>query len=82
MIYLLITLHLGWVVREVLVDGEIERERAGFVHAFVRLDGQGKMQDVVGVGEGHFHGGAEGEFGEVWSGLVRYGIGGIGGLCR
>lgn len=62
MINLLRTLDLGRVMREVLVDVETEMERAAFIHALVGLDREGEVQDVVGVGEGHFHRASEGEF--------------------
>jgi len=55
MVDLLRTLDLGWIVGEVLVHREAEVEHATFVHALVRLDGQGEVEDVVGVREGHFH---------------------------
>lgn len=53
-------------MREVLVNGEGEVEDAAFVHSLVGLDGECEVEDIVGVGEGHFHGAAEGEFLEVW----------------
>ena len=62
MIDLLCALALGRVVREVLVDGEVEVEAAALVHSFVRLDGQSEVQDIIGVGEGGFHRAAEGAF--------------------
>lgn len=49
-------------MREVLVNGEGEGETAAFVHALVRLDGEGEVEDIVGVWEVCLHGGAEGEF--------------------
>lgn len=52
-------------MREVLVHGKGEVEDAAFVHSLVGLDGKREVEDVVGVGEGHFHGAAEGEFLEV-----------------
>ena len=55
MVDLLQAFHFRGIVREVLVDGEREVEGAIFVHALVGLDGQGEIEDVVGVGEGHFH---------------------------
>ena len=63
---LLRTFHLRRVVREVLVDGEGEVEAPALVHAFVRADGQGKILDIVRVGEGGLHCGAEGELGEIY----------------
>lgn len=65
MVDLLAALDLWRVVREVLVDGESEGERAGLVHALVGLDGQREVLDVVRVGEGHFHGAWERELGEI-----------------
>lgn len=53
---------LGRFVREVLVDSEGEGETAAFVHALVRLDGEGEVENIVGVWEVCLHGGAEGEF--------------------
>ena len=63
---LLPALDLGRVVREVLVDGEGKVKGAALVHALVGLDCEGEVEDVVRVREGGFHGGAEGELGEVW----------------
>ena len=67
MVNLLRALHFRRIVREVLVDGEGEAEAAAFVHAFVGLDGEGEVEDVVRVREGGLHRAAEGafEFGEV-----------------
>jgi len=62
------TLDLWRIVREVLVDGEAEGEGAGGVHAFVGVDGEGEVEDVVGVGKGGAHCAAEGELGEVYAG--------------
>ncbi len=36
---------------EVLVDSEVEVESSTLVHAFIRLDGEGEVQDVVRVGK-------------------------------
>ena len=66
MIDLLRALHLGRVMREVLVDGKGEVEEAALVHAFVGFDGEGEVEDVVGVGEVHFHGTSQGQFLEVY----------------
>jgi hypothetical protein len=63
---LLFTLYFRRFVGEVLADGEGEVELAAFVEAFVGGDSEGKVEDVVGVGEGGFHGRGEGKFGEVW----------------
>ena len=65
MIYLLRTLDLGRIMREVLVDGEGEVESATFVHSLVRLDRQDKVEDVVGVWKMHLHCAAKREFGKV-----------------
>lgn len=65
MVDLLHALHLGRIVREVLVDGECECECSGAVHAFVGLDGEDEVLDVVGVGEGHFHRAAQRELGQI-----------------
>lgn len=51
MIDLLRTFHLRRVMWEVLIDSEVEVERSTLVHALVRLDGERKVQDVVGVGK-------------------------------
>lgn len=63
---LLSALNLGRVMREVLVDREVEMEDTTLVHALVRLDTQGEVQDIIGVGEGHFHRVAEGQLLEIW----------------
>lgn len=67
MVDLLRALDLGRIMREVLVDREIEVEGAALVHALVGLDGEDEVEDVVRVGEGHFHRAAEGELVEVCS---------------
>ena len=53
---------------KILVDGEVEIERTAFIHALVRLDGQGKIENIVRIGEGGFHRFAKGAFElcEVW----------------
>lgn len=61
MIDLFATQNLRWFVGEALVDGEIEREAPGAIHALVRVNGQDKVEDVIGVGELGRHGLAEGE---------------------
>ena len=66
MVDLLQTLDLGGVVGEVLVDGEAEVECTALVHAFVRLDGEGEVEDIVRVREGHFHRASEGKFLEIF----------------
>lgn len=45
---------------KVLVNFEVEDEFAALVHTLVGFDGEGETEDVVGVGEVRFHGGAEG----------------------
>lgn len=55
MVDFLRTLDARRVVREILVDGESEVEDATFVQALVRFDSKGEVEDIVGVGEGHFH---------------------------
>lgn len=65
MIDLLRTLDLGRVMWEVLIDSEVEVEGAALVHALVGLDGENEVQDIVRIGEGHFHRATEGEFIEV-----------------
>jgi len=63
---LLLAEDFGRVVREILVDGEGEGEAATFVHAFVRLDCEREVEDVVRVGKIGLHGRAEGEFGKIF----------------
>ena len=65
MVDFLRALDLGRVVGEVLVHGEAEVEDATFVHALVRFNGQGEVEDVIGVGEGHFHRVSKGKFLQV-----------------
>ena len=66
MVNLLRTLDFWRIMREILVHSKGEVEDAAFVHSLVGLDGKREVEDVVGVGEGHFHGAAEGEFLEVY----------------
>ena len=65
MVDFLLAFDFGRIVREVLVDGKAEAEAAALVHALVRVDVQGEVEDVVGVGELGAHGVAEGELGDV-----------------
>jgi hypothetical protein len=60
MVNLLRTLNLRRIMREILVHGETEMERATFIHALVGFDGKSEVQDVVGVRKGHFHSASEG----------------------
>ena len=62
MVDLLAALHFRRVMREILVDGEVEVEAAALVHAFVGLDGQYEGEDVVRVRESGFHRFAKGAF--------------------
>lgn len=62
MVDLLCAFDFGRVMWEILVDREAEVEHATLVHALVGLDGESEVEDVVGVGEGHFHRASEGEF--------------------
>jgi hypothetical protein len=55
MVDLLQALDLWRIMREVLVDGEAEVEGAGLVHALVRVDGQGEVENVVRTGEVRAH---------------------------
>lgn len=52
---LLLALDLGRVVREVLVDAEIEQEAPALVDALVRLDREREVEDVVRVGHVDLH---------------------------
>jgi len=62
MVDLLSALYFRRVVRKVLVDGEAEAEGSSFIHAFVRLDGQGEIHDIVVGGEIGAHRCAKGKF--------------------
>lgn len=62
---LLFALDFRRLVREVLADGEGEVELAAFVQALVGSDGEGEVEDIVGVLEGCLHGAREGEFGKI-----------------
>lgn len=66
MVDLLFAFDFGRFVREVLADDEGEVEDSAFVESFVGRESEGEVEDVVGVGEVRFHGGAEGEFREIW----------------
>jgi hypothetical protein len=65
MIDLLRAFDLRWIVGEVLVHDEREVEHTTLVHSLVWLDRQSEVEDVIGVGEGHFHRAPEGEFLQV-----------------
>lgn len=71
MVYLLRAFDLWWIMGEVLVDGEIEVKSAAFVHAFVGLDGECEVEDVVWVREFGLHCAAEGELREIWCNSIR-----------
>lgn len=51
MVDLLRALDLRWLVWVVLVDGECEVEAPALVHAFIWLDGEVKVEDVVWIRE-------------------------------
>jgi hypothetical protein len=55
MINLLCTFDFRRVVREVLVDCECEQKAAALVHALVRLDRKGKIEDIIRVRKGRLH---------------------------
>jgi hypothetical protein len=55
------------VVGEVLVDLEVELEPAALVHTLVRVDGELKVEDIVGVREVRLHRRAEGQLFEICS---------------
>ena len=65
MVDLLRALDLRRIMREILVNREVEVECAALVHALIRLDSESEVQDVVGVREGHFHCTSEGELLQV-----------------
>ena len=71
MVYLLRALDFWRIVREVLVDVEVEVECAAFVHALVGLYREDEVEDVIRVGERGFHCRAEGEFGEICETVER-----------
>ena len=55
MVDFLFAFDLGWIVWEVLVDSKVEMKGSTFVHALIRVDCQGEVEDIVGVGERCFH---------------------------
>lgn len=62
---LLCALDLWRVMGEILIDIKRKVEDSTLVHAFVRFDTQSEVENVVGVGEVHFHCVSEGEFREI-----------------
>lgn len=70
MINFLGAFHLGWIVREVLVDCKGERKAASFVHALVWLDGESEIEDIVTIGEVNAHCQSEGEFVQIYQVVV------------
>ena len=62
---LLFALDFRRLVREVLADGKGKVELAAFVQALVGCDGEGEVEDVVGVLEGCLHGAGEGQFRKI-----------------
>lgn len=65
MINLLRALDLWRVVREVVIDIKCEGERSTLVHAFVGLDDQVEVEDIVRVREYGLHGRTKGQLLEV-----------------
>lgn len=55
MVDFVFTFDLGRIVREILIDVEIEPEPSAPIDALVRLDGQREVQDVVGIGKLELH---------------------------
>jgi hypothetical protein len=53
-------------MREVLVDGEGEVKASPLVHAFIGLDSQGEVEDVVGIGKLGAPGSARFQFFEIY----------------
>jgi len=49
MVDLLRAFNLWRIMRKVLVDGEGEVKASPFVHAFIGLDRQRKVEDIVGI---------------------------------
>ena len=80
MVDLLRAFYFRWVMRKVLINGEVKLERTAFVHALIGLDGECEVQDIVGVGEGCPHCFAQGafEFCEICEG--RYEL--VGDPCK
>ena len=59
---LLFALYFRRFVGEVLADGEGEIELAALVEALVGCDGEGEVEDIIGVREGGLHRAGKGEF--------------------
>lgn len=55
MVDLLLALDLRWVMREILVDSEVEVEGTAFVHAFVGINGECEVEYIVRIGERGLH---------------------------
>ena len=66
MTHLLRALDLGWIMWVVGVDGKGEFERAGLVHAFVRLNSQGKVENVGRIRKVCAHRFGQLELGQVY----------------
>lgn len=68
MVDLLLALDFRRVVGEILVDGEAELERATFVHALVRVDGEDEVEEIVRVRECRLHCLSKGalKFCQIW----------------
>ena len=62
MVDFLCAFDLRRVVRKVLIDGEVEVETAAFIHSFIRIDGQGEVENIIRVGERGSHGPAKRPF--------------------
>ncbi len=49
MVNLLRALDLRWIVWKILDDREVEVKSSSFIHAFVRLDCEDKIQNIVRI---------------------------------
>ena len=67
MVYLLRAFDLRWRMGEILVNSKTEVESTAFVHALVRFDGKGKVEEIVFIGEVSFHCAGQREFRDVWA---------------
>ena len=72
MVDLLFAFDFWRVMREILVDDKVEVKGASSIHSFIRLDGEGEIQDIIWVWERSLHRPTEGAFKllQVWPKLL------------
>lgn len=66
MIDLLRAFDLGRIVRVVLVDRKVEYEAAALVHAFIRLDRELEVKDIIRIRKCCLHRRTQRDLAQIW----------------